>query len=84
MPPPADRLAETGHQICKDQIHLTPQTAMVVRAAEYAALRRSTIVKARQALAYAVDLKSLVNFFGGRNACRPDHARSCRPGFPGL
>jgi len=63
--PPASRLAELGTKF-PDQVHLDPQLAfwylpLNVNLAPFDNL------KARQALAYAIDLKAMVNFFGGRN-----------------
>lgn len=67
--PPATRLAELGTKFAS-QVHLDPQLALW-----YLPLNVNLApfdnLKARQALAYAVDLKAIVNFFGGRNLATP-------------
>jgi peptide/nickel transport system substrate-binding protein len=79
-PPPPDRLAEIGTKY-KDQVHVTPLTAM------YYAPMNTNIppfdnVKARQAVAYAIDRKALVKLFGGPNLAQPV-CQVLPPGFPG-
>lgn len=76
--PPASRLAELGTKF-PDQVHLDPQLAfwylpLNVNLAPFNNL------KARQALAYAIDLKAIVNFFGGRNLATP----TCQVLPPGM
>ncbi|MGV1898323.1 ABC transporter substrate-binding protein [Agrobacterium vitis] len=67
--PPADRLSELGTKYAS-QVHLQAQNALW-----YVPLNVNLPpfdnLKARQALAYALDLKALVNFFGGRNLASP-------------
>lgn len=79
-PPPTDRLSELGTKYAS-QIHLSPQNATW-----YAPLNTNLPpfdnLKARQALAYAVDLKSLVNFFGGSKLATPT-CQILPPDFPG-
>lgn len=67
--PPASRLAELGTRY-PAQVHLDPQLAfwylpLNVNLAPFDNL------KARQALANAIDLKAVINFFGGRNLASP-------------
>ena len=73
--PPADRLAELGTKYQK-QVFVTPLTAMW-----YVPLNTRLApfdnVKARQALAYAIDRKALVNLFGGP-VLAASSARPCR------
>ena len=67
--PPADRLAELGSKYAS-QIYLTPQNGLW-----YVPLNVNLPpfdnLKARQALAFAIDLKAVVSFFGGRNLASP-------------
>lgn len=78
--PPTDRLAELGTRYA-DQVHITPQAAFW-----YIPLNVNlppfNNLKARQALAYAIDLRSPVNFFGGRNLATPT-CQVLPKGFPG-
>ena len=78
--PPTDRLVELGTRYA-DQVHITPQAAFW-----YIPLNVNLPpfdnLKARQALAYAVDLRSPVNFFGGRNLATPT-CQVLPKGFPG-
>lgn len=67
--PPANRLAELGTKY-PDQLHLDPQLAFWYLPLNVN-LPPFDNLKARQALAYAVDLKAMVNFFGGRNLAAP-------------
>jgi len=71
--PPTDRLAELGTKY-KDQIHVTPLTAMW-----YAPLNNE---KAREALAYAVDRNAMVKLFGGKVLAQPV-CQVLPPNFPG-
>jgi peptide/nickel transport system substrate-binding protein len=79
-PPPPDRLVEIGTKY-KDQVHVTPLTAMY-----YAPMNVNIPPfdneKARQAVAYAIDRKSLVKLFGGPNLAQPV-CQVLPPGFPG-
>ncbi len=67
--PPGTRLSEIGTRFAA-QAHLNPQLALW-----YLPLNVNIPpfdnLKARQAVAYAVDLKAAVNFFGGRNLATP-------------
>lgn len=79
--PPASRLAEVGTKF-PSQVHLDPQLAfwylpLNVNLAPFDNL------KARQALAYAIDLKAMVNFFGGRNLATPT-CQILPPGMQGF
>ena len=79
-PVPSDRLGEIGSKY-PDQTHLTPLTAIY-----YLPLNVNIPpfdnIKARQALAFALDRRAAVNLFGGKNLAVP----ACQilpPGFPG-
>ncbi len=67
--PPATRLAEIGTKFA-DQVHLNPQLALWYLPLNVN-LPPFDNLKARQAVALAVDLKAAVNFFGGRNLATP-------------
>ena len=78
--PPADRLSEIGTKYA-DQAHLNLLTAFW-----YLPMNTNippfNNVKARRAVAYAIDRNAAVKIFGGRNLATP----SCQvlpPGFPG-
>ncbi|WP_395019854.1 ABC transporter substrate-binding protein [Dongia sp.] len=79
-PPPADRLAEIGTKY-KDQVHVTPLTAMW-----YAPMNVNippfNNEKARQAVSYAIDRAALVKLFGGDVLASPV-CQILPPGFPG-
>lgn len=78
--PPADRLVELGTKYM-DQLHITPQAAFW-----YVALNVNLPpfdnLKARQGLAYAIDLRVPVNFFGGTRLASPT-CQVLPKGFPG-
>jgi peptide/nickel transport system substrate-binding protein len=78
--PPTDRLGEIGTKY-QDQVHISTLTAMW-----YAPMNTNippfNNVKARQAVAYAIDRRALVGLFGGPVLATP----ACQilpPGFPG-
>jgi peptide/nickel transport system substrate-binding protein len=78
--PPTDRLNELGTKY-KDQVHINTLTAwwyapMNVNIAPF------NNEKARQAVAYAVDRKAMVNLFGGPVLAAPV-CQVLPPGFPG-
>jgi peptide/nickel transport system substrate-binding protein len=78
--PPTDRLGEIGTKF-KDQVHITPLTAfwyapMNTRLAPF------DNEKARQAVNYAIDRKTLVNLFGGPVLAAPT-CQILPAGFPG-
>lgn len=78
--PPADRLAEIGSKF-KDQVHINTLLAMYYMPMN-TNLPPFNNVKARQAVAYAVDRKSTVKLFGGPKLAAP----ACQilpPEFPG-
>ena len=79
-PPPADRLAEIGTKY-KDQVHVTPLTAMW-----YAPMNVNippfNNEKARQAVSYAIDRNAAVKLFGGKVLAQPV-CQILPPGFPG-
>jgi peptide/nickel transport system substrate-binding protein len=79
-PPPTDRLAELGTTY-KDRVFVTPLTAMwyVPMNTRLAPFDNA---KARQAVAYAIDRKALVNLFGGPVLASPV-CQVLPPGFPG-
>ncbi|MFL5338265.1 MAG: ABC transporter substrate-binding protein, partial [Geminicoccaceae bacterium] len=79
-PPPTDRLAEIGTKYQK-QVHVTPLTAMWY-APMNTRLAPFDNLKARQAVAYAIDRKALVNLFGGPILASPV-CQVLPPGFPG-
>lgn len=78
--PPTDRLVEIGTKY-QDQVHISPLTAWW-----YAPLNVNLApfdnVKARQAVAYAVDRNTLVNLFGGKVLAAPV-CQVLPPNFPG-
>jgi len=78
--PPTDRLGEIGTKY-KDQVHINTLTAWW-----YAPLNTNLApfdnLKARQAVNYAVDRKTLVNLFGGPVLASPV-CQVLPPGFPG-
>ncbi|MFJ6327811.1 MULTISPECIES: ABC transporter substrate-binding protein [unclassified Rhizobium] len=76
--PPTTRLAELGTKY-PNQVHLDPQLAFWYLPLNVN-LPPFDNLKARQALSYAVDLKAMVNFFGGRNLATP----TCQVLPPGL
>jgi len=76
--PPTTRLAELGTKY-PTQVHLDPQLAFWYLPLNVN-LPPFDNLKARQALAYAIDLKAMVNFFGGRNLATP----TCQVLPPGL
>ncbi|KTB60829.1 peptide ABC transporter substrate-binding protein [Pseudomonas fluorescens] len=67
--PPVTRLAEIGTKF-SSQVHLDPQLALWYLPLNVN-LAPFDSPKARQALAYAIDRKALINFFGGRNLASP-------------
>lgn len=77
---PSDRLAEVGTKY-KDQLHIAPLSAWW-----YAPLNTRLApfdnVKARQAVAYAVDRNTLVKLFGGKVLASPV-CQILPPDFPG-
>lgn len=79
-PPPTDRLAEIGTKY-QEQVHVTPLTAMWY-APMNTRLAPFDNPKARQAVAYAIDRKALVNLFGGPVLASPV-CQVLPPGFPG-
>jgi peptide/nickel transport system substrate-binding protein len=79
-PPPTDRLAEIGTKYQK-QVFITPLTAMWY-APMNTRLAPFDNEKARQAVAYAIDRKALVNLFGGPSLAAPV-CQILPPGFPG-
>jgi peptide/nickel transport system substrate-binding protein len=79
-PPPTDRLAELGTTY-KDRVFVTPLTAMWYVPMN-TRLAPFDNVKARQAVAYAIDRKALVNLFGGPVLASPV-CQVLPPGFPG-
>ena len=79
-PPPTDRLAEVGTKYQK-QVFVTPLTAMWY-APMNTRLAPFDNIKARQAVAYAIDRKGLVNLFGGPALASPV-CQVLPPGFPG-
>lgn len=79
-PPPTDRLAEIGTKYQK-QVFITPLTAMWY-APMNTRLPPFDNLKARQAVAYAIDRKALVNLFGGPILASPV-CQVLPPGFPG-
>ena len=79
-PPPTDRLAEIGTKYQK-QVFITPLTAMWYVPMN-TRLAPFDNVKARQAVAYAIDRKALVNLFGGPSLAQPV-CQVLPPGFPG-
>ncbi|MFO1038172.1 MAG: ABC transporter substrate-binding protein [Geminicoccaceae bacterium] len=79
-PPPTDRLAELGKKY-RDQVHVTPLTAMWY-APMNTRLAPFDNIKARQAVAYAIDRRALVNLFGGPVLAQPV-CQVLPPGFPG-
>ena len=79
--PPADRLGELGTKYAS-QVHVNTADGVLVRADEHRTCRRSTTLKARQAVNYAIDRNAAVKIFGGPRLATP----SCQvlpPGFPG-
>jgi peptide/nickel transport system substrate-binding protein len=78
--PPTDRLGELGTKY-KDQVFINTLTAWW-----YAPMNVNippfNNVKARQAVAYAIDRKALVNLFGGPALAAPV-CQVLPPGFPG-
>lgn len=78
--PPLDRLGEIGRRFPK-QIHIDPVFSL-----SYLALNTRLPpfenLKARQAVAYAVDRRALVNLVGGPNLASPT-CQILPPGFPG-
>ncbi|MFT3987780.1 ABC transporter substrate-binding protein [Aestuariivirga sp.] len=78
--PPTDRLGEIGTKF-KDQVYINTLTAWW-----YAPLNTNLApfdnLKARQAVNYAVDRKTLVNLFGGPVLASPV-CQVLPPGFPG-
>ena len=68
-PPPTDRLAEIGTKY-QNQVFITPLTAMWYVPMN-TRLAPFDNVKARQAVAYAIDRKALVNLFGGPSLAQP-------------
>ena len=78
--PPTDRLAEIGTKYQK-QVFVTPLTAMWYLPMN-TRLPPFDNIKARQAVAYAIDRKSLVNLFGGPVLASPI-CQVLPPGFPG-
>ena len=79
-PPPTDRLAEIGTKY-QNQVFITPLTAMWYVPMN-TRLAPFDNVKARQAVAYAIDRKALVNLFGGPSLAQPV-CQVLPPGFPG-
>jgi peptide/nickel transport system substrate-binding protein len=79
-PPPTDRLAEIGTKY-QNQVFITPLTAMWYVPMN-TRLAPFDNVKARQAVAYAIDRKALVNLFGGPSLAAPV-CQVLPPGFPG-
>jgi peptide/nickel transport system substrate-binding protein len=79
-PPPTDRLAEIGTKY-QNQVFITPLTAMWYLPMN-TRLPPFDNVKARQAVAYALDRKALVNLFGGPSLAQPV-CQVLPPGFPG-
>ncbi|MBV9758026.1 MAG: ABC transporter substrate-binding protein [Alphaproteobacteria bacterium] len=78
--PPLDRLAEIGRRFAK-QIHINPVFSLSYLAMN-TRLPPFDNAKARQAVAYAMDRRALVNLVGGPNLASP----ACQilpPGFPG-
>jgi peptide/nickel transport system substrate-binding protein len=78
--PPADRLGELGSKY-KDQLFINTLTAMYYMPMN-TNLPPFNNVKARQAVAYAIDRKATVKLFGGPKLAAP----ACQilpPGFPG-
>jgi peptide/nickel transport system substrate-binding protein len=78
--PPTDRLGELGSKYAK-YVHITPLTAMW-----YAPMNNNLPpfdnIKARQAVNYAIDRRSLVKLFGGTNLASPI-CQMLPPNFPG-
>src|SRR4051794_13962048 len=78
--PPTDRLAEIGSKYQK-RVFITPLTGMW-----YAPMNTRLApfgnIKARQAVAYAIDRKAMVNLFGGPALASPV-CQILPPGFPG-
>lgn len=78
--PPLDRLGEIGRRFPR-QIHIDPVFSLSYLAMN-TRLPPFDNVKARQAVAYALDRRALVNLVGGPNLASP----ACQilpPGFPG-
>lgn len=78
--PPLDRLGEIGRRYPK-QIHINPVFSLSYLAMN-TRLPPFDNLKARQAVAYAIDRRALVNLVGGPNLASP----ACQilpPGFPG-
>ncbi len=79
-PAPSDRLGELGGKFAA-QTHLNPLTAIY-----YLPLNVNippfNNLKARQAVAFALDRRAAVNLFGGRNLAVPT-CQILPPGFPG-
>ena len=79
-PAPSDRLSELGSKFAA-QTHLNPLTAIY-----YLPLNVNippfNNLKARQAVAFALDRRAAVNLFGGRNLAVPV-CQILPPGFPG-
>jgi peptide/nickel transport system substrate-binding protein len=78
--PPLDRLGEIGRRFAK-QIHINPVFSLSYLAMN-TRLPPFDNVKARQAVAYAIDRRALINLVGGPNLASP----ACQilpPGFPG-
>src|SRR3954453_17710999 len=78
--PPTDRLAEIGSKYQK-QVFISPLTGMWY-APMNTRLAPFDNVKARQAVAYAIDRKAMVNLFGGPALASPV-CQILPPGFPG-
>ncbi len=78
--PPLDRLGELGRRFAK-QIHIHPLFSL-----SYLALNTRlppfADLKARQAVAYALNRRALVNLVGGPNLASPT-CQILPPGFPG-
>ena len=79
-PVPADRLAELGGKFAQ-QTHLNPLTAIYYLPLNVN-LPPFDNLKARQALAFALDRRAAVNLFGGRNLAVPV-CQILPPTFPG-